>query len=68
VLSQSVNVSLSIELGSEPISGFLAMGGDQAPRPFSGWVELAGAIEDIRGRSTVSEARENSGVAPWGGE
>jgi hypothetical protein len=40
-------VQLSIELGSDPISGsFTARDGES--HTFSGWIELAAAIEDLR--------------------
>jgi hypothetical protein len=41
-------LKLSIAVGSDPIEGAI-LAGEQEPRPFCGWVELAAAIEAIRG-------------------
>jgi hypothetical protein len=40
-------MGLSIEVGSDPISGSLSVGAD-APTQFSGWIELVAAIESAR--------------------
>jgi hypothetical protein len=63
-MERSVNVSLSIDVGSDPISGVLAAGVDQDPRQFHGWVELAGAIEDIRCRRGGGRTGETRGWIP----
>jgi hypothetical protein len=64
VIVQTVNVSLSIELESEPITGVMAVGVGQPPRHFSGWVELAGAIEDVRLRRSGGAGAETLGYLP----
>ncbi len=60
----SVIVNLSIDLGSDPISGSLTAGLDPEPRRFSGWVELAGAIEEVRVRRTGGARAETLGSMP----
>jgi hypothetical protein len=62
--NRSVNVSLSIDLESDPISGFMSGDVDQEPRRFSGWVELAGAIEDVRIRRAGGAGAETLGFVP----
>jgi hypothetical protein len=42
----TARVSLSIDVGSDPIRGSLNIGQEQ-PEPFCGWVELASAIEAL---------------------
>ena len=64
MIRRSVNVSLSIELESDPITGFVAADTDIAPRKFSGWVELAGAIEDVRLRQPGGAGAESLGLLP----
>jgi len=44
---RAAQVELSIDLGSEPISGRLIAGSGQ-PQSFSGWMELVAAIEAVR--------------------
>lgn len=39
-------VTMELELGVEPIRGWLDE--DGVPRPFSGWLELSAAIERMR--------------------
>ena len=64
VISRSVNISLSIEVDSDPISGSVAGELDKGPRRFSGWVELAGAIEDVRMRRPGGAGAEILGLVP----
>jgi hypothetical protein len=64
MISRAVNVSLSIELDSDPISGFVAADCDTEPRSFTGWVELAGAIEDFRIRRSGGVGAEILGSVP----
>jgi hypothetical protein len=64
VISRSVNVSLSIELDSDPISGFVSADFDMEPRSFTGWVELAGAIEEFRIRRSGGAGAEILGLVP----
>jgi hypothetical protein len=42
-----VPLKLEIDIGSDPISGMLELDA-QTPYRFSGWIELAGAIESAR--------------------
>ncbi|MGA2471816.1 MAG: hypothetical protein ABSG64_14140 [Solirubrobacteraceae bacterium] len=46
----TAHVSLSIDLGSDPIHGSLHVG-QEPPKPFCGWLELAAAIEALRAAS-----------------
>jgi hypothetical protein len=62
VESESVLLSLAIELDSDPITGLVIRAGG-APRRFSGWIDLAEVIEQARG---AGRRTENSGVDPWG--
>jgi hypothetical protein len=64
VIHGSVNVSLSIDLESDPISGSVMAEADLEPRSFSGWVELAGVIEDARLRRPGGAGRESLGLVP----
>jgi hypothetical protein len=41
------HLELSIEVDSDPISGSVSNGA-HGSRPFSGWIELVGAIEAVR--------------------
>lgn len=45
-------MSLSIEVGSDPISGSLSVDAG-APQRFRGWIELVAAIESLRGKTSV---------------
>jgi hypothetical protein len=47
VTGRAAEANLSIEIGSDPIAGSLSVGAD-APRQFSGWIELVAAIESLR--------------------
>jgi hypothetical protein len=44
---RSTRVQLSVDIGSEPISGEVTVETEH-PRPFSGWIELTAAIESAR--------------------
>ena len=47
VTSGTAQLRLAIDIGSEPISGWVSNGvGDS--RPFEGWIELASVIEAAR--------------------
>lgn len=49
----TAQVHLEIEVGSEPISGWLVSAhGDR--HPFSGWIELAEAVEYLRQRGSLA--------------
>lgn len=54
-------MQLSIDIGSEPISGSVSLG-DGATREFSGWIELVATIESAR--DTDSEGEETLGSFP----
>jgi len=47
VARRSAEMQLSIEIGSEPIAGSIAVEND-VPQKFSGWIELVAAIESAR--------------------
>jgi hypothetical protein len=47
VASPNVSVDLYIYPASDPISGSLVYP-DGSPQPFSGWIELTAALEDVR--------------------
>jgi hypothetical protein len=64
MLRRSVNISLSIELGSDPIAGVMTADSDQEPRSFNGWVELASVIEDVRVRRPGGAGAESLGLVP----
>jgi hypothetical protein len=61
---RATEMQLSIDIGSEPISGSVAMG-DGAAREFCGWIELVATIESAR---EADSGGQNSGVGPWGEE
>lgn len=42
------HVGLLIDVGADPIEGFVTTESGGQPQPFHGWVELAAAIEIIR--------------------
>lgn len=42
-----MQLRLAVELDSEPITGWVG-GSDREPHAFTGWMELATAIEDAR--------------------
>ena len=44
-------VEVSVEIGSDPITGEVAVGAAR-PEPFSGWIELVAAIEAARSEQT----------------
>jgi hypothetical protein len=54
VFKPRIDVNLSIDVESDPISGYVQAGADPAPQPFTGWVELSGAIESVRERTPDS--------------
>jgi hypothetical protein len=61
------HVRLSVDVGSDPISGSLQV--DQQPsQPFCGWVELAAAIEALHvaqpRHSTVMSANTRTEARP----
>ncbi len=60
--SAIAHVHLTIELDSDPIRGAVALAGGGA-REFSGWIELAEAIEEARiGLSVVSLPDQRDGA------
>ncbi len=64
MIRRSVNVSLSIELDSDPIAGVMTADSGQEPRSFNGWVELAGVLEDVRLRRPRVAGSESLGLTP----
>jgi hypothetical protein len=49
-------VTLRLDLGTDPISGTLA-NQHGSERPFWGWLELSGALDELRGAYGGPEAR-----------
>jgi hypothetical protein len=47
VTERARHVKLAVDVGSDPITGSLAVGAAE-PRDFSGWIELVAAIEAVR--------------------
>jgi hypothetical protein len=47
VTRRAAKMQLSIEIGSEPISGSVSVGGGSA-QEFCGWIELVATIESAR--------------------
>jgi hypothetical protein len=58
----TAHVNLAIDVDSEPISGSIS-NGSQVERPFTGWIELAAAIEAVRSSGHESESSEPEGQA-----
>lgn len=58
--SQRVHLQLSIEVDSEPISGSVS-NGDARAQPFTGWIDLAAAIEAARLGAPVVTPRHAAG-------
>jgi hypothetical protein len=46
-MRRSAQLELSIDIGSEPITGSLIVGSGQS-QSFAGWMELVAAIEAVR--------------------
>jgi hypothetical protein len=55
---------LELDLSGETVAGTLH-DRDRAPRPFSGWLDLVAAIEEIRGRPAHDTPRAST-TAPLG--
>jgi hypothetical protein len=55
VTNHAAEIQLSIDIGSEPISGSVSMG-NGGRQQFRGWIELVATIESAR------EARSSSGL------
>lgn len=49
---RAAQMQLSIEVGSDPITGSVSVGAG-APQQFSGWIELVAAIESARHAGAV---------------
>jgi hypothetical protein len=47
VTQRAKHLKLAVDVGSEPITGSVAIGAG-APTSFCGWIELAAAIESAR--------------------
>ena len=47
VTERATHLKLAVDVGSEPITGSLAVGGGD-PRSFCGWIELVAEIEAAR--------------------
>ncbi len=60
--SGTAHLSLAIDVDSEPISGSIS-NGCRVEQPFTGWIELAAAIEAVRSARHGSEGFEPEGGA-----
>jgi hypothetical protein len=60
--SGTAHLSLAIDVDSEPISGSIS-NGCRVERPFTGWIELAAAIEAVRSAGRVSDGADPEGDA-----
>jgi hypothetical protein len=58
-MSRYARMELSLDCSSEPISGQFAIE-PGSPQPFSGWIELAAAIEAARAQA-ASEGKTPGG-------
>jgi hypothetical protein len=56
----TAHLELSIEVGSDPITGFVS-NASYSSRPFSGWIELVGAIEAARSAGAGSGGSGKAG-------
>ncbi len=65
VTEREKHVKLAIDVGSDPITGSVAVGAG-APTSFCGWIELASAIEAVRydGDLVVGEVPEAGSAEP----
>ncbi len=66
----TAHLELSIEVGSDPITGVVS-NGSYSSRPFSGWIELVGAIEAARSAGALSGGSGEAGrqtLGPTPGE
>jgi hypothetical protein len=59
VSNRTVNLSVSIDIGSEPIKGSVS-NGNRDPQAFSGWIELVAAIEAARSEQHGSRGQTKS--------
>jgi hypothetical protein len=53
---QAAYLELAIDVGSNPITGSVAVDAE-APQPFCGWMELTAAIEAARSRIGTANGR-----------
>jgi hypothetical protein len=47
VTERTAKLKLAVDIGSDPITGSVAVGGE-TPISFCGWIELVAAIEEVR--------------------
>lgn len=62
VTGRDATMQLSVEIGSDPISGSLSVD-DGAPQQFCGWIELVAAIESLRHTASMG-ADGRAGARP----
>lgn len=56
----TAQLRVAIDVGSEPISGWVATGAGVS-RPFQGWIELTAVIESVRAAAeSLGELAENA--------
>jgi hypothetical protein len=53
VTQRAAEMQLSIEIGSEPISGSVSVGGGKS-QEFCGWIELVATIESARDEGSTA--------------
>ena len=61
----TAHLQLAIDVDSEPIRG-LVSNGARASQPFSGWIELAAAIEAARSSGSGTNGSGAAGVKTLG--
>ncbi len=57
----TVRAILEVETASQPISGSFIPPDGGEPRPFTGWIELTGAIESMRTATPRPDPRHVDG-------
>ncbi|HWC28012.1 MAG TPA: hypothetical protein VG474_15585 [Solirubrobacteraceae bacterium] len=55
--SGTARAMLEVEMASRPISGTFAPADGGERRPFTGWIELTGAIESLRTATPLRRTR-----------
>jgi hypothetical protein len=63
VIERATQLKLAVDVGSDPITGSVAVG-EGAPTSFCGWIELVAAIEAVRhgGRLTLEQPEGPTGT------
>jgi hypothetical protein len=66
VTHRAAEMQLSIEVGSEPISGSVSVGGGNSEQ-FCGWIELVATIESARHTGSSGGGKTHGSLAGGGG-